>query len=602
MTDSHKTVESLSAFGEDQLMAWMDSVFEPEPSGESKEVATFNENRLLDSTELIKIIAGENTVPHLISFWPTTDEQLNGKTFQNGFQQNKFFQYYEHLFTFRNVWNFAMKNMRKYIEEDKLQFNYVNCKSNRDVCEALGFEELTYDRIDPTLLPQVVLYLPKTNGGNAIYYNHKIDNFHNINAAIKSFSNWIYRTLVNSEFEDLEFSDIKNFIGAATNLNGKGGIADVSDFSKVAFIQVNDPDTAVREDLDILPHLLQPVADLDGDVYLFKTTDKAGALKFLEEQAKNMANNYLTLTDDDKKDGFDEELFISRTHSTFPMYICVKASSLYTPVYQSFMSKDVRDYGNILKFIRRNYLPAVNQLTLDTKRKIFPSKFFENINDKSEKVLITLTDFKPKQFFDTEFFMSYIYHKFALFNDKQKFSKILDKRDAKHKKVRKIKAMDGSSDDIIDALREEIVISFISTENHLYPTYVDIKQFPEIVSYLGWTNVDVDKYDVGDVILADRFAGKYWDEDADGQKLNINDPAGCFQLLQKASFNGLRGQKLAKTSLVWRIFQVWIFVLALLAGFRLFKQKWRNRRIKVEKMKGLGILGISPDLEESKFD
>lgn len=605
MTTSHRNVETLTEFANEQLMVWSedDSSLDSDPNkNEISDIELYRTNTMIDSYELLKTIEGGNTVPRLISFWPTTDDQLNDDTFQSAHNKNEIFSSFEDLYLFRNMWNLAMKGLKKYSADDKLQFNFFNCRSNPEICESLGFKDLTSLNLSPHSSPEVILYLPKTKGGNAIYYKRPLASFSSLQSAVKSLTHWTYRTLVSSELEDLKFKDIKNFIGSKSSLNAKGRISDKTDYSRVAFIQVNDPETQVPEDDALLDKLLQPIADLDTDVYLFKTSDKEEAIRFIRSQEENMINNYFDLNDEDKELEFNETMYQSRTHTTFPMLICIKAGSLYTPVYTSFMSKDMRDYNKVLPFIKKHSLPIINHLTEDSIDYIYPRKFVSNINSKSEKVLISLTDFQPKQYFDVEFFMSYVYHRFTFTRNQHKFIDIEEQRQKKYDTVGKIKDNDGGSDDIIDALRQKIDTSYTSTNNEVYPVYVDIKKFPSIVSRKGWSGINASKYKPGDVILMDRFGGNFWDTDKTGGKLSIDDPTKAVQLLEAISYDRFKGKSLYRWSIFVKIPIYILLTIVAYTGIVNIRKFIKRKQIHVEKMKGLGILGVSPDLEESKFD
>jgi thiol-disulfide isomerase/thioredoxin len=619
MTDSHITVDTLNAFAEEQMIVWTDDIVDSNTNDNDNyndntkksdllndftngEISVFNDNKMLDASEMLRIISGQNETPRIISFWPTTDEELNDKNFQNNFKENKIFKYFENLFTFRNIWNFVMKNLQTYVNDNSLHFNYFNCRSNKEICETLGFKDLT-DGIFENTSPKVILYLPKPNGGNAIYYKRKITDFSSFNSAIKSLTHWTSTTLINSELQDMKFMDIVNFIGATTRLEDRGTISNILNYSKVAFIQVNDPSTEVPEDNGLLDYLLQPIADLNDDVYLFKTSDKDSVLKFLQDQEKQMANSYIHYQDkeEDKSLKYDEKLFISRTRSTFPMIICIKASSLYSPVYQSFMSKDIRDYNKVTKFINRNYLPIINHLNMDTKDIIFPKKMIKGIHEQTEKIIITLTDFQPKQFFDVEYFMSYVFHKFKFINNKHKLEKIEQLRAKKHEKVRKIKETTDDSDDIIEALREKIDISYNTPDNYIYPVYIDKKKFAYMVSRMHWNNINPENYDVGDAIIIERFSRHYWDHDIEDNKLTIEQLNECVDTLEKISFEKLKGKNVYKKSTVMLIFQFLLFAVGGYSIIRLFKRWKLHKSHNSEKMKGLGLLGV-PDIEVAKFD
>lgn len=604
MTTNPKDLDTMNEFANEQIIVWSESEDDDDMDASALIPGTplYNQNKMIKAGELLKIIEGENTVPKLISFWPTSESELNNQNFQNDYNQNKIFSYYPNLHPFRNLWNLSMKKLKNFINEDKLEFNFFNCKSNPEICETLGFKSLTESRISPNLSPQVILYLPKTTGGNAISYKLKINEFHNLNTAVKSLTHWTQRTLINSELEDMKFQDIQDFIGSSTKLSRKGSIGEITDYSKVAFVQVNDPESEVPEDDAILSRLIQPIADLKSDVYLFRTTDKDAVMKFLRDQEEQMANKYIHLGVQDTAMNFDEKMFLSRTHTTFPMMICIKSGSLYSPVFTSFMSKHIRDYNKVLTFIKRNYMPTINHLTIDSKDQIFSPTLNERINSRTEKVLITLTDFQPKQYFDVEFFMSFVFHKFTFLNNRDKFNRIDEKRSMKYDKVGELRANKADSDDIIDALREKVDISYTTTDNQLYPVYLDTKKLPEIISAMKWSKLDSSRYTTGDVILIDRFNGRYWDEDDSGHKLTIEDPQQTVGLLEKVSYKKLKGKSLKHLSLFAKVPLYSFIAILIFMTYRAVRVYLQKRTVYIEKMKGLGILGVCPELEESKFD
>lgn len=595
MTDSTRNLDTLNSFANEQYVAWADG--DHSDSQDSFD-ELYNHNKEVNVDELTKIISGDIDVPIVISFWPTSHNQLNDENFQSDFKQNKVFSTYKYLHAFRNLLNLSMKRMQSFISIGQLNYGYFNCKSNKEVCKSLGFDSLLTIKGEVDVSPEIVLYLPKSRGGNAIQYKSKFDNYNFFNLAVKSLSHWIYRTLVNSEFEDLKFNDIKNFIGAPTKLNSKGSISEFTDFSKVAFVLVNDPDSEVPEDNTILDHLLQPISDLESDVYLLKTSDKENVLKFIREQEEYMYNQYIHIDQDNKDDiKFDEQLYIARTHTAFPFMLCIKPGSLYSPVYTSFMSKDVRDPNKVLQFIKQNYLPIINNLSINSKKDIFPQIFDESNNDKTEKVLITLTDFQSRHFFDLQFYMSYIYHKITYLNNKATFKFQNEKRKEKYEK-----AKGASTDDSIDILSEHVDVSYTTTENKIYPVYIDIAKFPEFVSEMRWTNIDPDNYKVGDAILVGRFNSEYWDEFNDGSHLNMDKLDETVNFIDDVNIRGIKGKKLANISIILKVLYFSGITLIVLFLIRFFKRWSQEKKLHVERMKGLGILGITSVSEESKFD
>ncbi|TID30745.1 hypothetical protein CANINC_000661 [Pichia inconspicua] len=595
MTENSKDAVTLTKFADEQMMIWSDVQLD-----ENVKVPA---NTLIDKDDLLASLRGSFDKPRLVSFWPTTDDQLNDDTFQNSFKENFVFRFMN-IFQFRNVWNLALKSIVSKIgDEDKIDFHFFNCKSHEHVCRFFGFDELL-DYND--VVPRVVLFLPNKVSNNAINYNHHTDTLPSMKSAINSLTQWTYRTLINYELHDMKFNDIRNFIDAQTKLPSRGEISDLLDYSKVAFVLINDPKTQVDEDAQILNYLIQDIADLNSNVFLFRTSDLQTVSRFLADQEHNLLDNYIHYQDEGTNDDavntkYSEHMFISRTRSSYPTLIAIKAGSIYTTVYKSFMSKDIRDAEKLLAFIKGNYLPVMTHLNDDTFDTLFPSHFDVTSNDKTEKVVLSITDFQPKQLFDVEFHNSFVYHKHIVNKNKHIFENIESKRAKKHAAVKKLRDKDASSDDIIMKLREEIDTDYTTPKNNIITAYTDLNTLKELVEKHGWSNVDIDMFHTGDVLVIDRFKNQYWRTTGDGDQLTIDKPNQTVtflhdMILGKKLKNSIR---LSNVSVLMRIIQIWTALIVTAIMYKLFRS-WRlHRGVSHEKFRGLGILDLPND---GKFD
>lgn len=588
MVENPKNLQTLNSFVDDQLIIWSENNLQVLSDNEST-----SDNSLIDESNLLNIISGNIDKPHIISFWPTSNNQLNDGNFQNDFKDNIIFTSFEYLYSFRNLWNLVINRITQ-INNDPIQFNYFNCNTNtksNQICKTLGFENLNGINENTLNYPKIILYLPK-DSGNSIYFNFNLNPLKNFNLSIKLVSKWIEKNLINSQLKDLPFNDIRSFLDAKTSLNSKGEISEFTDYSKIAFVLVNDAKTKVYEDDILLEHLLQSVADLPSDVYLFKTDDNEKVMNFLKEQELNLSNKYshIGASDPDSDYKFTDEMFYSRTHTSFPMLLCIKSGSIYSPIFTSFMTKDIRDFNKVSNFIKMNSLPIVNHLNSNNYKLIFPPDFFKTLNDKSEKVLITLTDFQPKHFFDVEFYLSYIYHKQMLDLEVKKFNKIEQEREKKYENVEKVS---DNTDDKIDALRKPIDHNYNLPNNKIYPVYLNIDDFEEVRRKMNWNNLNLENFKPGDSIIVERFGNSYWDLDESNEKLTIDEPDKTFDFLMKLNYKSSKGSKKLHTKpLILQIIGYAILVYVILHSFKMSKKLIQNRKMKQDRMKGLGILGL----------
>lgn len=587
MTNNHRTIDTIGEFVNEQHNLWSDD----EPF-ENNLNPLFSFNHQLDSNQMLSIISGINIEkPTLVSFWPTDDKDFDEETFQNNHKDSHLFANYPFCYNFRNFWNIALKRLENMIKSDELSLNFFNCKSNAEICEKLGFKELTKSHPDEYVTPKIILFLPTNEGGNAIKYNSKNDEYMQLNKVVIHFTHWIEKVTSSFKFEDKKFNEIENFIGASKTLELSGRISEYKSFSRIGFVWVNDPKIEVDEDYYLTKYLLQDVADLDGDIFLMRTTDIEGVQNFLMDQEKYLADSYINSVvsppsenakDDpiiEDKSIFNEELFIARTHTSYPFILCVKQGSLISPVYNSFQSNEIRDYNKVSNFIKSNSLPIISHLTLDNLNEIFPPVRNSNIHGKNEKIVITLTDFSPKQFFDVEFFMSYVYHKFTYLLNSFNFDKVKDERKIKKEHVAKLKANDADTTDIIQVLKEPIASAFQQVDNKVHMVYADYDEFSQIVSKSGWTGLSASNYKVGDSIIVNRFANSFWDNtetlDVGGNtdkyaQLTYKMPFETTEILNGATWGSIQWKGKTLT-LKWWFWIVTLYVVLIFTAYVAYK-------------------------------
>lgn len=592
---SPKTLDGLGEFAHEQLADWGEvSVTEPD----SKAGDPVSDP--LTGSDLAKLLLGP-TVPTLVSFWPASDSELNAASF-NGPHTAAPFHNYPLAYTFRNMWNLALRGLADLTDAEStgLATGYVNCKSNAELCSAYDLDSLVLSRDSEDVTPVVMLFVPNTEGGQgplAIRYTAAMDlEFSSLGALAKRLTHWTRRMASSANLEPRAFNQIVSFVNAKTSLEAPERVGNVEDFSKVGFVIVGDPASEVQKDDAVFRLLLQDLADLPIDAYLFKTHDVANVQAFLETQQRALAD-YINLV---AKEGvppaeFDKDLFVARSQSTYPTLLCIKGGSLVSHVYQSFQSEDMRSHEKLLSFMRANALPIVDRLTAATVPLHFPT-FDGEVHDRSQNVLLHLTDFTPSHLFHAQFYLSWVLHAFHSANEQTQFGKTLMARQKKRAKVDALKAAGADSVDVVMELKHPIPSAFNKPDNALEAVYLDVAELGPLASHMGW-NIDPRKYAAGDSILVSKFRNAYWDHSKGGEKgvrLNQNAPFDTLQLIERVCFEGLSGSSLRTRFWLYMV----AFYLALAGGLYLAFKAYK--RWSVRDHKGhLGLLGLDP--AEARF-
>lgn len=596
LNSAKRNFEIIENFINEETITWTDFDKKSATNGGS------NVGSAINDKALTQLILGENIKkPTLVSFWPS-DSSLNDDTFQSDQNSVQVFKKFPNTYTFRNLWNLVMENL-----EDKandLNVGYVNCKDHSNLCKSFGFENLVDSTHSDLIIPKVVMFLPAMEqGGHAIHYNLSMDLLNDqLNIHVKKFSHWVRRLLNNFDLRPSNFQAIKNLLNAKSNLDTAEKVSGVEDYSKIGFILVNDPNSESVEDDYVFKQLLQDVSNLESDVYLFKTHELNDVNGFLQEQENALVEQYINSISKETHPKLEpnREMFISRTHTTYPMILCIKGGSLLSPIYQSFQSDTIRDKSRVLSFIKLHSLPVIDHISTDNSHLHFPPKWDKSIHDKSQLVMIHLVDFQPENFFNAQFYMSWVYHKYQYISMRSHFEKQLEAREKKQAKVDDMKAKDADSVDIVFEMKEPIENSFESIKDQLEVVFLDVKELNLLSREMNWSNLTPSKYSAGDSIIINKYQSSYWDS-INGKHLNQDRPFETVELLEKISFDGIWGSSL-KNGLFFWLFMFYVsLALGLVLAYRWYR-KWshENHLIK-EKRKGLGLLGLDPS-EVAKKD
>ncbi|OWB69787.1 hypothetical protein B5S33_g5512 [[Candida] boidinii] len=617
---------------------------------------TQNDKKLkqLTSNDLINLIQGNIERPFLVSFWPSNDKVLNEATFNDNPLMNDFFSNCPDCLNFRNLWNRVNYQLHDLVIDDKLDIGFLNCNSNQRLCKSLNLPKelnnnplpLQFSEDNNKLKPQILMFLPnnnlsmKDNGLNIVKFNSKIYNTKNIKL-------WAEKLINLYEFNDIDFSYLRsNFNLPEMNLPNKDSVNDIND--SIVFVYLCDNETHVEEDDLILKQLIQPIMDKSNNLFFFKSYDKK-FVEILSEQEKQIKNyqgfDFRILKDERNKDKlqFDNEMFVSRTFSTYPLLLCFKKNSLITSIYNTHGSREIRNLKNILNFIDSNEIPTISELNDNNKELIIPKKLNKTIRDKSEKILITFYDSSNlPDLFNKFYYLTFIQHKYNFKRFEIQYSNLKQQRDFKKYNVQTLRENNADSYDIVEEYRQKIS-NVYTNFGELKTVYIDlnnIKFHHLIYSLLNWQNINSDDLKSGDAILVSTFENKFWnfnrvtnkplkiedtdyivkllldlnfpktdyskipefitddgkdtkkpDEEEDENAKNVNSKIEMLDIQVDLSYKRLRNGFSVINPFSNSILTNFAILFILTMIYIIYKTKFKRLNIRNEKYKGLGILG-----------
>ncbi|KAG7834893.1 hypothetical protein KL943_002208 [Ogataea angusta] len=555
-----RTVEGLTAFVREQAIDSREELLQS-----PKEITDLMKSAdigAISTANMIEIIAGNIEKPHLVSFWPGTDEELNVETFSQDVKDNKLFSKCPRCLDFRNLWSMVARRLSPLIKQNELSVGYLNCKSNENLCLSLGMDDLLTDNYG-TYDPKIFMFLPSNRGGNKIRYKSSTLNG-------KQIINWSKRLLDIAKFEDITKADLAKKMKLRSSPLRREDFTEIDVDPTITFIYLYSKDTAVTEDFWLLDHLVQPVMDLRSNVRLYKSSD----MEFMD-LAKNQEETLIKYVNQEIADPanqlqFDEEMYTARTLTTYPMLLCFKDDSLVSHVFQSFGSHDVRNFDAVMNFIKVNANPFVEQMTDASRDAIFPRNYDPSTMSKNEKVVLVVTDANDHTKLHRQgYALSQIGHRFHFLKLMNQLEKLKKLRGEKYAKVEKLKAKGKDNVDIIRALREQVPHVFDFKDNNVHLVYVEQAKLKSVSVSLGWSKLNTQKYEPGDIIIVSRFTNNYWDTSLKGQKLTSDTISEAVDVLCAASFKNLAGKGLRSAlsvSAVSTYFVFFIFIGILILG------------------------------------
>ncbi|ODV93380.1 hypothetical protein PACTADRAFT_46578 [Pachysolen tannophilus NRRL Y-2460] len=571
-----------------------------------------SKSSFISSQEMLKIMAGNMDEPILISFWPTKDEQLNEKNFDletSRDLKNEFFDDCPECFELKTLWARLSNQLLGIVKT-----GYFNCGSNEPICKSLGFDDLLSSYSSRNFKsPGIYMFTPG-KGGNKIKYKSLIK--------AGEISKWAKRAVENYSFQDITVKELGQKMNLAKRLS-KDPSSELNLEKRISFVYLYDSKTAVSEDFDVLPYLLQGIMDLQSDVYIYKSSDLL--LNDLIKAQSEELLNYIHYNDTEPKKEFDEKMYAVHSISTLPTLLCFKDDSLISTKYQIFSPRDSREYEGLMGFIKANSLPLVDELTPKNLNKYFNTRD-PKFNGKNDKVLITLIDSNDqKSLFNSIHLSSIEAHEYFQLRQEKIYYTIDEKRESKIKKVNDLKLTELDQAKVNAAMKEKI--NHFTNEFHTIFCYLDLAKNSHMINKYGWNNGK--DYKKGDAIIVSRYDNIYWNTDIYGHGLKnqpyliretlsyLNFPKlydnldviGHIRIkanVMKSPFGGvLRFMDIFhKHGILGYITLILLIVIALNVLKR-FVKYYRHKKLVNRRNRGLGILGkipSGPSLTSGKYD
>lgn len=443
---------------------------------------------LLDTDQMMKIVAGEISEPHMVAFFLSTDEEWERGVFPRSCME---------CLELRNDWS---KLLNLVLSLTKT--GHLNCQSHKALCGKLGLSNLASD-IRQT--PKYAMFLPRDTGVIRFDYTGEVD--------VQAMRDWAVKLLLNLQYELVTLNFLENAGVFMTERPENPLLLDYPLDPRVLVVFLYDKHRISEEDKAVLPHLLDMVTKLPHNVRLF-----ALRLVKFEEALQYQAKGLVDFVNSDpllpQRVEYNNAMHHATTITNKPTILVLKENSLLPSVYQSFAPETIRNPDKIWKFLQKNSYPLFAEFHPDMAKWYFDTKHKEN-----DKIVVTFVDGDSEAELNLALYnVSLVAHQYHYMKRQYYFHQLQDDRNKKMESVRKLKDSGAELAVVIEEMRKEIPHMFDASDALF--VYVNLKKFPNLPRKIGW---DIDKkgYKPGDAIVVSKDNKYYWDLTLDGEKLTI---------------------------------------------------------------------------------
>ncbi|ODV82360.1 uncharacterized protein CANTADRAFT_4367 [Suhomyces tanzawaensis NRRL Y-17324] len=457
-------------------------------------------SKLLDTDEILKVVAGDISEAHFVMFYPATAKQI-AET--EATSKNMFDSPCIDCMEMKQTWDKLSNRILATVKS-----GHVACYDNPTICKELGFKSLS----DPGArgsrykIPRFVMFLPNETGIVRMDYNGKP-----ILSELKAFSDRLYE---NSQYERITSRGLSEVMDFRMHLPS----SPLSQYyplpSKVSVVFFFDIDTVTEEDRAILPYLLDVVTKSPFNVHLY-TAKHVKIPRDIQEQSESLIDyiNY----DSSARYSYDRAMFLSSALTSKPTIYIFRDYALFTSTFQTFAPEDLRDYKKVEEFVVKNQFPLYGELTPE----LLPHYFNTDPSQKSDKVVVTFIESTDAKLTNDHLYnISLAAHEYYYNRRAYHYGSIVDQRADKANRVKQLEEANADSAKIIKEMSKEIPHFFEQSE--VLFTFVDVTRKDEFKQVNGW-DINIDDYQVGDTIILSKDNRYFWDQNIKGHKLR-NDP------------------------------------------------------------------------------
>lgn len=449
-----------------------------------------------------ELLAGKGKQPYLVSFWPSknmmsTDDEIN-------------FENCEDCLPFQRTWRVLSSKLLSH----NISTGHVSCESSSRLCEELGFEDLvkiknhSLDR-----LPRVALILP----GNGV------NNFHVYKGpfptSASDYEDFAERVASNSKAPFISAEEIEELTKKEFHLPSSSALAAPQQRLHVVFSY--DPETVVPEDLHVLGHLIEPLAEIPN-AYLYRSTDN---MKVVSRSVFDSMYQMINYDKKEPKKVVKEEYLDLNIMEQNPSLYIFKDGDKVPHIFPGYSSAEMRDVDYITSWIKSLSLPVVNEIS--------PSTFANLLQfDPEEHSGLAIQLIDTSSAMNLEKSNRYLQRLIVGVYDYEnvRMQNVLDvansRRLKKTQRMQKLKEQGASARKKVNVAIEEIPRLDV---NKVVVGFIDISK-SNILSQLGLSHRE-EEYKLGDVIIIDKRGNRVYENDNSGELLNSESPYNIRETL-----------------------------------------------------------------------
>ncbi|EDO14765.1 hypothetical protein Kpol_312p3 [Vanderwaltozyma polyspora DSM 70294] len=494
--DKRRTVDNLIEFARNESLSYSSSKL-------NDNLDLSEKSGLLKSSEIVSILAGNSSIPHIVSFWPNDQCMSNGGLIKYSNQDGN-------CEPFVTAW----EDISKRISLNGIQAGHVNCVDTPTLCSKIGVDSMIKPNTDTNIYPKVALILPNKRTNNIFFYTKTM------NTVVDDYVDFATRLYSNSQFQDVTFDDIEKMVLRDANF------IDPETRNKIYLVYSYDKDTSFEEDMNILEYILEPLSSIDN-IYLYKTNSNLFPLVDSTYDSFYKSINYNS-TEPEKTP--NEEYHALSVMTQQPTFFIFKDGSSLPYVFSAPTTMESRNEDKVIDWIETYSLPFVSKVSDSNFNKII-NKDINDYNILSIQIIDTSSEelkAESKKYLDN-MLISFYDFEYARMN--YSIDMLNMKRKIKSDNIMRLRAKNLPPKSIHDEMTKQI--QYKSELEMLLATY-DISKGSTFLSSIGIDSQTMD-FNVGDVILIERKSGDIFVDDIYGARLKSNSPYVLRETFKAAS-------------------------------------------------------------------